>query len=49
LDIATRAVYDAVPGTTVQTATFTGTSFGSGNAHNNMPPALVSNFILRVI
>lgn len=49
LDFSTRAVYDAVPGTTVQTATFSGTSFGSGDAHPIMQPSIILTYLLRVI
>jgi microcystin-dependent protein len=30
-------------------ATFTGTPFGSGNAHNNMPPTRICNFLMRIL
>jgi microcystin-dependent protein len=30
------------------TSTFTGTSFGSGNAHSNVQPTIVCNYIIRI-
>src|SRR5262249_55268975 len=30
-------------------ASFTGTPFGSGNAHNNMPPTRICNFLMRIL
>lgn len=32
---------------TVASATFTGTSFGSGNAHNNVQPTAVMNYLIK--
>ena len=31
------------------TATFAGTPFGSGQSHNNMPPGIMTNWLLRVL
>jgi microcystin-dependent protein len=36
-------------GTPSAAPTFTGTSFGSGTAHNNVQPTIVCNYIIRVL
>lgn len=46
--IGASSTVNTTSATTGITASFTGTSFGSGSAHSNMPPAFLTTFIIKL-